>query len=90
MVLIGLIIVTAVLTAIVVPRIRQKRKRPAHAASRRADRAPQLSTDGGSVNAVTARDAEAADRLALARLDDDGAPPAATRPQARAAATHPA
>jgi hypothetical protein len=34
------------------------------------------------MNAVTSRDVEAADRLALARLDDDGAPPAVTRPQA--------
>ena len=31
----------------------------------------------------SSRDVEAADRLALARLDDDGAPPAVTRPQAR-------
>lgn len=36
MVLIGLIVITAVLTAVMVPRIR--RKLPAHAASRRADR----------------------------------------------------
>ena len=83
MVLIGLIIITAVLTAIMVPCIR--RKLPAHAAGRRADRAPQLSTGAGA-----ARDADAADRLALALLDDDGAPPAVTRPQARATATHPA
>jgi hypothetical protein len=30
----------------------------------------------------TSRDADAADRLALARLDDDGAPPPVTWPQA--------
>jgi hypothetical protein len=30
------------------------------------------------VNAFTSRDAAAADELALARLDDDGAPPAVT------------
>jgi hypothetical protein len=34
------------------------------------------------VNAFTSRDAAAADRLALARLDDDGAPPPVTWPQA--------
>jgi hypothetical protein len=34
------------------------------------------------VNTFTSRDVEAADRLALARLDDDGAPPPVTRPQA--------
>jgi hypothetical protein len=33
------------------------------------------------VTAFTSRDVEAADRLALARLDDDGAPPAVTWPQ---------
>jgi hypothetical protein len=33
------------------------------------------------MNAFTACDLEAADRLALARLDDDGAPPAVARPQ---------
>jgi hypothetical protein len=36
------------------------------------------------MDAFTLRDLEAADRLALARLDDDGAPPAVTRPQAGA------
>ena len=30
---------------------------------------------------VTSRDAGTADELALARLDDDGAPPAVSRPQ---------
>jgi hypothetical protein len=34
------------------------------------------------MNAFTSRDLEATGRLALARLDDDGAPPAVTRPQA--------
>jgi hypothetical protein len=34
------------------------------------------------VNTFSSRNVEAADRLALARLDDDGAPPAVTRPQA--------
>jgi len=34
------------------------------------------------VNAFTANDAGAADAVALARLDDDGAPPAVTPPQA--------
>jgi hypothetical protein len=34
------------------------------------------------MTAPTLRDVEAADRLALARLDDDGAPPAATPPEA--------
>lgn len=34
------------------------------------------------MNAFTANDAGAADALALARLDDDGAPPAVTPPQA--------
>jgi hypothetical protein len=33
------------------------------------------------MNALTSRDLEATDMLALARLDDDGAPPAVTRPQ---------
>jgi hypothetical protein len=35
------------------------------------------------VTAFTSRDVEAADRLALARLDDDGAPPPVTWPLAR-------
>jgi hypothetical protein len=34
------------------------------------------------MNAFTAHDLEAEDLLALARLDDDGAPPAVTPPQA--------
>jgi hypothetical protein len=34
------------------------------------------------VNTFTSRDVEAADGLALARLDDDGAPAAVTWPQA--------
>jgi hypothetical protein len=34
------------------------------------------------VSAFSSRDVEAADRLALARLDDDGAPPPVTWPQA--------
>jgi len=34
------------------------------------------------MNAFTAHDLEAEDALALARLDDDGAPPAVTPPQA--------
>jgi hypothetical protein len=33
------------------------------------------------VNAFIPRDVEVADKLALARLDDDGAPPAVTWPQ---------
>jgi hypothetical protein len=33
------------------------------------------------MNAFTSCDLEATDRLALARLDDDGAPPAVARPQ---------
>ena len=35
------------------------------------------------MNVFTAHDLEAADLLALARLGDDGAPPAVTPPQAR-------
>jgi hypothetical protein len=35
------------------------------------------------VSAFTSRDVEATDRLALARLDDDGAPPPVTWPQTR-------
>lgn len=46
------------------------------------DRAAPGYRDGDIVTAFTSRDVEAADRLALARLDDDGAPPAVTRPQA--------
>lgn len=41
------------------------------------------------MNAFTSRDLEAADKLALARLDDDGAPPAVTRPQAETTAIAP-
>ena len=48
----------------------------------RQDRGPQLNGSGDSMNAFTSCDLEAADRLALARFDDDGAPPAVTRPQA--------
>jgi hypothetical protein len=36
---------------------------------------------GDIVNTFTSRDAAAADELALARLDDDGAPPPVTWPQ---------
>ena len=46
------------------------------------DRAAPGYRGGDIVNTVTSRDLEAADRLALARLDDDGAPPAVTWPQA--------
>ena len=35
------------------------------------------------MSAFTSRDVEATDRLALARLDDDGAPPPVTWPQTR-------
>jgi hypothetical protein len=37
---------------------------------------------GDIVNTFTSRDVETADELALARLDDDGAPPPVTWPQA--------
>ena len=36
---------------------------------------------GATMNALAAQDIEAADLLALARLDDDGASPAVTPPQ---------
>jgi hypothetical protein len=42
------------------------------------------------VNAFIPRDVEAADKLALARLDDDGAPPAVTWPQISDGQDHPA
>jgi len=42
------------------------------------DRAAPGYRGGDIVNTFTSRDVEAADRLALARLDDDGAPPAVT------------
>jgi hypothetical protein len=41
------------------------------------------------MNAFTSRNPDAADMLALARLDDDGAPPAVTRPQAETTAIVP-
>jgi hypothetical protein len=46
------------------------------------DRAPPGYRVGDIVSALTSRDVEAADRLALARLDCDGAPPPVTLPQA--------
>jgi hypothetical protein len=46
------------------------------------DRAAPGYRDGDIVSAFTSRDAGAADRLALARLDDDGAPPPVTWPRA--------
>ena len=46
------------------------------------DRAAPGYRDGDIVSAFTSRDAGAADRLALARLDDDGAPPTVSWPQA--------
>ena len=42
------------------------------------DRAAPGYRGGDIVNTFTSRDVEAADELALARLDDDGAPPAVT------------
>ncbi len=79
MILIGLIIITAALTAIVVPRIRQKLLAPA--ASRSGESGTPAVASGASMNAVTSRDFDAAGMLALARLDDDGEPPAVRRPQ---------
>jgi hypothetical protein len=46
------------------------------------DRAAPGYRDGDIVSAFTSRAAGAADRLALARLDDDGAPPPVTWPRA--------
>jgi hypothetical protein len=43
---------------------------------------PQIRRKPTTMTALTPRDVEAADRLALARLDDDGAPPAPTPPKA--------
>lgn len=42
------------------------------------------------MNAFIPRDVGAADKLALARLDDDGAPPAVTWPQINDGQDHPA
>ncbi|HUZ36332.1 MAG TPA: hypothetical protein VMV17_08380 [Streptosporangiaceae bacterium] len=72
MILIGLIIVTAVLIVLAVPRI-WRMLSPSAAGQ---DQAPRLNRSGDSMNVFISRDLEAADRLALARLDDDGAPPA--------------
>jgi hypothetical protein len=81
MVLIGLIIIAVALMALlVVSGIRWKP--PARNASRRAGPSSAGYRGGDIVSAFSSRDAGAADRLALARLDDDGAAPPVTRPQA--------
>jgi hypothetical protein len=46
------------------------------------DRAAPGYRGGDIVTTFTSRDLETADELALARLDDDGAPPPVTWPQA--------
>jgi hypothetical protein len=77
MVLIGLIIIIAVLIVLAVPRI----WRMLPAASRKAGAGSARIAGRDIVSTFSSRDVEAADRLALARLDDDGAPPAVTSPQ---------
>jgi len=71
----------AVVMALAVPRIRLRL--PVPVASRRPGPWPggcRCGT-GDTMKDFAASDLEAADLLALARLDDDGAPPAATRPR---------
>jgi len=81
MVLIGLIIIAVVLMALLALGVSGIWwKPPARNASRRAG--PGSARGGDIVNTFTSRDVEAADGLALARLDDDGAPPPVTWPQA--------
>jgi hypothetical protein len=80
MVLIGLIIIIAVLIVLAVPRI--WRMLSAGTASRRPDLGAPGYRGGDIVSAFRSRDVEAADELALAWLDDDGAPPPVTWPQA--------
>jgi hypothetical protein len=77
MILIGLVIIIAVLMVLAVPRLRRMLSVPG--ARRRAGSPARLGhRNGDIINALTLRDVEAADRLALARLDDDGAPAAVT------------
>jgi hypothetical protein len=67
--------------ALAVPRIRLRL--PVPVASRRARSLAwrlRMGT-GDTMKDFAADDLQAADLLALARLDDDGAPPAATRPR---------
>jgi hypothetical protein len=82
MALIGLIIITALLIVLIVlavPRIWRTLSVPT--ASHRAGSVTAAEQQRDSMDAFTSRDLEAAHWLALARLDDDGAP-AATWPQA--------
>ena len=68
--------------ALAVPRIRLRM--PVPVASRPASVAGLAAADaetGDTMNVLAADDLEAADLLALARLDDDGAPPAVTPPR---------
>ncbi len=82
MALIGLIIITALLIVLIVLAVpRTWRKLSVPTASRRAGSVAAAEQQRDSRGTFTSRDLEAADRLALARLDDDGAP-AATWPQA--------
>jgi hypothetical protein len=89
MVLIGpiitaLIIIAVVLMALLVLGLSGiGGSRPVRTASRRAGPAAPGYRGGDIVSAFTSRDVEATDRLALARLDDDGAPPPVTWPQTR-------
>jgi hypothetical protein len=78
MVLIGLIIIAVVLM-VLAGAIRWKLPAPMPAAG--PDRAAPGYRSGEIVSAFTSRDVEAADNLAPARLDDDGAPSAVTWPQ---------
>ena len=79
MILIGLVIMITVLIVFAVPRIGRKLTIP-DARRRTGSRAPR--TPAVKMTALTSRDVEAADMLALARLDDDGAPPAPAPQQA--------
>jgi hypothetical protein len=82
MVLIGLIIIAVVLMALMVRGVLGIRlKLPAPMPAEGPDRAGPGYRSGEIVSTFTSRDVEAADELALARLDDDGAPSAVTWPQ---------
>ncbi len=82
----GLAIAIAVVMALAVPRIRLRL--PVPVASRGPDPWPGGCGcgTGDTMTLFAANDLEAADRLALARLDDDGAPPAVTPATGQAAA----
>jgi hypothetical protein len=77
MILIGLVIIVAVTMVLALPRIWRKLTVPG-APRIGVSSVPRTAGTGDIMNVPNSRDLDTADRLALARLDDDGAPAAVT------------